>query len=106
MTLPSHEAFLEALGSSFRVQEVVGLGGPTELVMRSLDDRRAPAGWECFSMLFEGALSSPLQQGNYPMAHERLGALELFVVPIGERAGTKDYEVIIYRPLATSAILR
>ena len=105
MTLPSHEAFLEALGSTFRVQGIAALGGPAELVLGSLTDRRAPAGWECFSMLFEVNGSSPLQQGNYPMTHESLGALELFIVPIGERAGTKTCEVIIYRPLPTSAIL-
>ena len=106
MTLPSHDVFLEALGSTFRVQEVVGLGGPAELVLGSLDDRRAPAAWECFSMRFEGNRSSPLQQGNYPMTHVSLGEFELFIVPIDERAGTVTYEAIIYRPQTTSTDLR
>jgi hypothetical protein len=40
-------------------------------------DDRAP-----FSLVFEGGPSQPLPQAIYPIHHERLGALEIFLVPI------------------------
>lgn len=102
MTLPSRESFLASVGSGFGAGAVPGLGGPSALVLRKLDDRRAPAGWECFSMLFEGPGSSPLLQGSFPFSHAALGSFDLFVVPVGEQAGLRTYEAIVYRPLPTA----
>lgn len=106
MTLPSREAFLRALGSSFQAGHVPGLGGPSVLVLRKLDDRRAPAGWECFSMLLDGPSSAALPQGSFPMSHDALGAFDLFLVPIGEQAGTRTYEAVVYRPLPPGSQVR
>jgi hypothetical protein len=36
-----------------------------------------------FSVMFHGPLQPVLPQGIYRVEHERLGALELFIVPVG-----------------------
>src|SRR3954452_19447020 len=43
---------------------------------------REPGGREPFSVLFQGGPSPPLPQRIYRVEHERLGALEIFLVPI------------------------
>ena len=35
-----------------------------------------------FSLVFEGGPSPPLPQAMYPVHHERLGAMEIFLVPV------------------------
>ena len=99
MTLPSREAWQSAVGSTFRAAAVPGLGGPSDLTLRRIDDRRTGKGWECFSMLFEGPRPTSLLQGCFPVAHDVLGDLDLFLVPIAEGPGTRTYEAIVYRPL-------
>jgi Domain of unknown function (DUF6916) len=44
--------------------------------------RSEPGGRAPFSLVFEGGPSPPLPQAIYPVHHERLGALEIFLVPI------------------------
>ena len=47
-----------------------------------------------FSVLFRGPLAPVMPQRIYPLAHETLGSLELFIVPIGPRDGGMVYEAI------------
>ncbi len=103
MSLPSRQAFEAVIGATFRVSAVAGLGGPSEIVLRSMEERRAATGWECFSMIYEGPAVTALPQGSFPVSHERLGELELFLVPIGESAGVRVYEAIVYRPLPSGS---
>jgi hypothetical protein len=35
-----------------------------------------------FSLVFEGGPGQPLPQAIYPVHHERIGAMEIFLVPI------------------------
>jgi hypothetical protein len=43
---------------------------------------REPAGRVPFSLIFQGGPNPPLPQRIYRLEHERLGALEIFLVPI------------------------
>jgi hypothetical protein len=43
---------------------------------------REPGGRAPFSLVFQGGPSPPLPQRSYAVEHERLGALEIFLVPI------------------------
>ena len=43
---------------------------------------RRPDAREPFSLVFAGGPSLPLPQRIYPMQNERLGAIEIFLVPI------------------------
>jgi hypothetical protein len=60
-----------------------------EVVGQGMAGRRAP-----FSVLFRGPAARPLPQGIYRVEHERLGALDIFIVPIGPDGGGMGYEAI------------
>jgi hypothetical protein len=49
-----------------------------------------------FSVLFHGPLDTVLPQGIHRLEHEHLGALELFMVPVGpdEAATAMRYEAV------------
>jgi hypothetical protein len=44
---------------------------------------RGPGGRAPFSLVFEGGPTPPLLQRIHRVEHERLGAIEIFLVPIG-----------------------
>jgi hypothetical protein len=91
--------FAECLGSTFRMH--VGPGAVLEVELieatalpassaRTADpSRRAP-----FSLVFRGPKTPWVQQGVYRIEHEKLGALEFFLVPIGPDEKGMRYEAI------------
>jgi hypothetical protein len=57
----------------------------------------APAGSECFSLLFVGG-SKSVEQGTYKMVHPSLGSFLLFLVPTGpDEYGAQTYLATINR---------
>jgi len=54
----------------------------------------APARGQGFSVVFRSARPGHLPQGIYRLDHERMGTLELFLVPIGPRDGGMCYEAV------------
>jgi hypothetical protein len=53
-----------------------------------------PGGREPFRLVFDGPREPLLPQSIYRLEHARLGALEIFVVPIGQGADATTYEAI------------
>ncbi|UCH24905.1 MAG: hypothetical protein JSV66_13265 [Trueperaceae bacterium] len=47
-----------------------------------------------FSLLFTGPATPILEQRIYPLEHERLGRLEIFLVPLGPVENKIHYEAI------------
>ena len=47
-----------------------------------------------FSLQFHSAAGPMLPQAIYPLHHKALGALELFIVPIGPKDGVNRYEAV------------
>jgi hypothetical protein len=47
-----------------------------------------------FSLLFLSAAGPFLPQAIYPFTHPALGALELFLVPLGPKDGGNSYEAV------------
>ncbi|HEX6700264.1 MAG TPA: hypothetical protein VF101_05980 [Gaiellaceae bacterium] len=43
---------------------------------------REPGGRTPFSLVFQGGPNPPLEQRIYPVEHEQLGELDIFLVPI------------------------
>ena len=77
------ESFSECLGSWF-VLELDGSELSIELVEATeLSDTPAPGG-KCspFVIVFQTFEDSPLPQGTHQLHHEKLGSLQLFLVPI------------------------
>ncbi len=47
-----------------------------------------------FSLLFTTAPGPFLPQAIYPITHPKLGALDLFIVPLGPKKGANQYEAV------------
>lgn len=45
-----------------------------------------------FSLIFDGPRGAGVPQGTYRLAHDELGDLELFLVPVGVHEGHLRYE--------------
>ena len=72
---------------------VAGTLVPVELIVESVESlpphrlRALP-----FSVMLCGPRNPPLPQATYALRHPRLGAIELFLVPVGQDAKTTRYE--------------
>ncbi len=64
-----------------QVDPVESVGAPPDL--------RRP-----FSLIFRGPLEPVLPQRLYPIDNERMGALDIFLVPIGRDAQGMRYEAV------------
>ena len=51
--------------------------------VREAEFGASPAFRAPFSLLFQGPLTPALPQGIYSLLHQKLGLLELFIVPLG-----------------------
>ncbi len=92
---PTKEQFAENLHSTFRLQTTDARALPLELISLTLLPS-APQ-QEQFSLVFRGPAETLLPQGTYRIEHDRLGALELFLVPIASDQRGAQYEVIFNR---------
>ncbi|HEX8129334.1 MAG TPA: hypothetical protein VF527_09550 [Pyrinomonadaceae bacterium] len=52
---------------------------------------------ERFSAFFRGPLAQMLPQNTYPMEHEQLGSVEIFIVPVGKDDKGFQYEAVFSR---------
>ena len=68
--------------------------------------RAALPAFESFSLLFQGAAATSLQQGTYRFEHDRIGAFDLFIVPVGLEKGVMKYEAVFNRPATSAAVPR
>ena len=88
--------FEALVGQAFQVQ--LESLAPIPLTLVSATETGAPRAPELrpsFSLIFLGPVSQQyLRQGTYPLAHERLPGLELFLVPLGPQAGRMQYQAI------------
>jgi hypothetical protein len=91
----THETFANELGSPFQLK--YGADAPLRLELieataatpSAVGARRTP-----FSLLFRGPRQPVLPQKIYRLAHERLGRLEIFIVPLGPDGEGMTYEAI------------
>ncbi len=91
----TRSAFKKQLNRAFRVQ---GGGIDTQLKLVAVQDPLCAAqagtvGSEvCFSLVFRGPLSVPLQQATYKARNTAFGAFQLFLVPVGQPTTYAWYE--------------
>jgi hypothetical protein len=90
------ETFAEHLGSTFRLH----YGAAQPLGVELTEARplgavsRGPIERAPFALLFRGPRQPVLPQQIYPLEHERLGTLEIFLVPVGPDAAGMQYEAV------------
>jgi hypothetical protein len=80
----SRSDFAPWIGTEFRVTTEPGTAITIELVEASALTARAHLPRpEPFSLIFRGVNCRPLDQRIHTLEHDRLGRLEIFLVPIG-----------------------
>lgn len=79
------EDFVDVVGSRFELPEPRGHATlQLELAEVTPVDQVPSAGFrKPFSVLFQGPIEPVLPQGTYRLDHDRLGPLDLFIVPVG-----------------------
>ncbi len=93
------EHFAQRRGERF---EAAVTGGPAvtlELIAATEGSARGGLGPDGqqrtqFSVVFRGPPTPVLPQGSYPMTHDGLGELALFIVPIGPDTEGMRYEAV------------
>lgn len=95
----NEEIFSQQLDTAFQVDVLPSQSVELKLVEIRGESNGLPkvAGQESFALYFTGPDSSFLPQRSYPMRHEQLGDLEIFLVPIAKEADGYRYEAIFNR---------
>ncbi len=91
------EMFEGHQNSKFRMN--YGDSQTAELELVSVTDVGSSERQKQFSLVFLGPLEAPISQGIYQVEHDKLGALDLFLVPIGRDNSGVRYEAIFNRVL-------
>lgn len=89
------QVFSEQLHTTFQLQ--VPGAAPLALELTEVTDREQSPKVEQFSLIFKGPLTPHFGQGTYTIEHEKLGAFDLFVVPLGPDSTGMSYQVIFNR---------
>ena len=90
--------FVDYVGSTFQIEWSPQEISPVELIEAAPlnstarhDKRGRPAG---FSLLFRDQRGGHRPQGTYPVSHEAVGTVAIFLVPIGPDELGERYEAI------------
>lgn len=95
----SRDWYLQQLHTEFRMDR--GKLGLSDLKLievnpaQSLRDQRTNTEYTSFSLVFEGDFQTEMESAVYPLQHEKLGKLELFLSPIGPCKEKAIYEAVI-----------
>lgn len=89
------QEFRDCLQTRFAMDAASGGTVPLELVEVS-EGNYSPR-LECFSLIFRGPLSPFYPQCIYRLSHEKLGEMELFLVPVGPDSSGMRYEAVFNR---------
>jgi hypothetical protein len=86
--------FLPEVGREFPVASR-GQGMALQLTSAT-PSRRAASGTSRagFSLLFRAPVAFGVAQGTFRVVHPRLGALDIFLVPVGATAETVEFEAV------------
>jgi hypothetical protein len=87
--------FTECLHDTFTLIAPGGETCPLELI--EVAEKPAAPGNEQFSIVFRETEGHRAPQGIYTLEHERLGRIELFLVPVDEGSGRIALEAVFNR---------
>lgn len=90
------DTFEPLVGGTFWVE--FPTGGKVELRLvraaKVMESEAARLNRHPFSLFFVGPKSYLLPQQTYHLTNETLGALDIFLVPVGQREDVYDYEAV------------
>ena len=67
---------------------------PFEVTLRAVTTGPSGPARDPFSLLFVGGPTPPAPQGIFTLGHDALGALDIFIVPLGPDAEGQRYEAV------------
>ena len=91
------DMFSEDVGRTFQTH--FGDEQTSELQILSVTDLGSTPRQIQFSVVFLGPVTAPIAQGIYRVEHDKLGELDLFLVPIAKNHDGVQYEAIFNRLL-------
>jgi hypothetical protein len=86
------EAFSEHLNTKFRLP--LGSDKAAELELIEVTEIISSPGQEQFSLIFRGPLEYFFPQSIYHLEHEKMGELDIFIVPIARDQDCFRYEAV------------
>jgi hypothetical protein len=89
------QTFAEQLNTKFMIES--GPSDAEEMELIEATEKPSPARQEQFSLVFRAPSHTVPNQGQYTMKHEKLGVLELFLVPVGKDDKGLYYEAFFNR---------
>lgn len=89
------EMFAESLKTRFRLKAETP--EPVELELVELSEGMSSPRNEQFALLFHGPQSPFLEQMIYQLENEKLGEIEIFLVPVGRHQNGFQYEASFNR---------
>lgn len=93
-----HQARFEgAVSTQFMMSPEQLPASQVSVTLTSVEGRRAPKGYEQYSMVFLGPQEPLFAQGIYKFGHPQIGDTPLFAVPIASDARGTQYEVCVTR---------
>ena len=97
--LPTREEFAGQIHSKFAISS--GDSKPADIELESVSESKIQnAGkrqFKTFSLIFKGPIAAPRAQNVYTLRHEKLGTMDLFLVPFGKPKG----DVVRYEAVFT-----
>ena len=90
-------SFSEHLNTKFRIHPDESTVVETELIVA--EDTGSTPRQERFSLIFRGPHQPFLPQQIYRMEHDKMGTLDLFLVPVGRDEDGFHYEAVFNRLL-------
>lgn len=79
-------------------------GSSTELFLLSLDEIVSNSVQETFALQFRAPSATPAAQGTYRLAHEKLGTMDLFLVPVKRDDAGLYFEAVFNHFLEASQV--
>ena len=93
----TREIFAENLNTRFRM---FPQGGPVvEVELIEVKPGRSTPRQEQFAILFRAPQDAPAQQGMFRLEHDKVGAIDLFLVPVRRDEQGLYYEAVFNRLL-------
>lgn len=99
-TLPTKDEFASAVNSSFKA--VHSGGSTTDLLLLKFEDVVTNSVQETYTLLFRAPEDAVASQGIYRLEHEKLGSMDVFLVPIKQDAEGLYYEAVFNHFLAAT----
>lgn len=91
------ETFDENLNTRFRM--MLDGAAPMEVELIEVRPGRSTPRQEQFTLLFRAPQDAPAQQGMFRLEHDKIGAIDLFLVPVRQNEQGLYYEAVFNRLL-------